>query len=155
MFPLVTIPSTRYPSASALLVDESFQLFIKILRGHVQGMFVYTPPSWHPVLFSTTPSQPGEVSGEGRAKASSAGSFIHGPSPPFSFSLPSSVAVQLHSLPPGIHRSPLFVTLASAGRGLETFPASLPFGVCPHPLPSLPLTNLHTVGAGPVPRSGN
>lgn len=149
MFPLVTIPSTRYPSASALLVDESFQLFIKILRGHVQGMFVYTPPSWHPVLFSRTPSQPREVSGEGRAEASSAGSFIHGPTPPF------SVAVQLHSLPPGIRRSSWFVMLASAGRGLETFPASLPFGVCPHPLPSLPLTNLHTVGAGPVPCSGN
>lgn len=152
MFPLVTIPSTRYPSASALLLDESFQLFIKILRGHVQGMFVYTPPSWHPVLFSVTPSQPGEVSGEGRAEASSAGSFIHGPSPPF---FPSSAAVQLHSLPPGIHRLSLFVMLASAGRGPETFPASLPFGVCPHPLPSLPLTNLHTVGARPVPCSGN
>lgn len=49
-------------------------------------MFVYTPPSWHPVLFVATPSQCEEVSGEGRAAASSAGSFIHGPPPPFSFS---------------------------------------------------------------------
>lgn len=62
-------------------VDDSFQLFIKTLRGHIQGMFVYTPPSWHPVLFPATPSQPAEVSGEGRAEASSVGSFIHRPSP--------------------------------------------------------------------------
>lgn len=76
MFPLVPVPSTRYPSASALLVDESFQLFIKILRGHVQGMFVYTPPSWHPVLCSATPSGQGEEEGQRQLL----GSFIHSPS---------------------------------------------------------------------------
>lgn len=79
MFPLVPVPSTRYPSASALLLDESFQLFIKILRGHVQGMFVYTPPSWHPVLCSATPSGPGR-SREEEGQRELRGSFIHRPS---------------------------------------------------------------------------
>lgn len=79
MFPLVTIPSTRYPSASALLVDDSFQLFIKILRGHIQGMFVYTPPSWHPVLCCATPSRPGRAPEEERPRRAQRGVSFTGP----------------------------------------------------------------------------
>lgn len=135
MFPLVPVPSTRYPSASALLVDESFQLFIKILRGHVQGMFVYTPPSWHPVLCSATPSRPGAPGG-GRAAAP--GEFHSQP-------LPGSQALLL---PPGIHSG----AAGRAGRGPETFPETfpvlLPFAVCPHLPPSLPLTNSQELEQG-------
>lgn len=111
-----SVPSTRYPRAPALLADESFQLFIKILRGHVQAMFVYTPPSWHPVLCSVPPSSPGS-SGRSQASGSSwGGSF---PAPPWQ---PSPAASPRNWLWQGRKRPQTFP---------ETFPASLPFGVCP------------------------
>lgn len=69
----------------------------------------------------------------------------------------SSGAVSFTDPPrqPSPAASPRNSLLAAAGRGPETFPASLPFGVCPHLPPSLPLTNSHGAGAGPVPHSGN
>lgn len=141
MFPLVTVPSTRYPSASALLVDESFQLFIKILRGHVQGMFVYTPPSWHPVLLSATPSQPGELPAEGRAKTAQRGVSFMNPS----CSSPSLLSSSLVPLASPRNLLLLYV-LTNAGSGRKR-PQDIPRVAaiwCLSPPPAVPPTHKFT-----------
>jgi len=103
-------------------------------------MFVYTPPSWHPVLFSATPSQPREVSGGGRAEASSAGSFIHGPSPPFSFPR------QQRSAPLTSPRNSPLVWVCNAGIGRKR-PRDIPRVAaiwCLSPPPAVPPTHKFT-----------